>query len=571
MEIFGFPTLRSFLKRSNIDEEGFVGEAIASARSAGIRVTPDNAMQICTVFACIRARTESLAALPMMLYKRTSDGGREPDPEHPVSRIFKRANRWQSWQDFSEMLGWHLDLRGNALAEIIRTKGAAIAELIPLNPDLTLAKIDKQGELYYETRNEAGQTRILAPEDIFHIKIFSSDGINGTTAINHQRMLMETAMAQENYSASMFKNGTALSGVLKHPAKFKDKKAQDRVLDSWRKAYSGPRNAGKVAILEEGLTWEKISMTAVDAQFTDQVLRTSQRVCGVLRVPGHKVGDLTNAKYANIETQNIDFVTDSLVPYGERWQAEIWWKLLSEKEQVSYFAEILYYALLKGDQKSRNEALKIQREQGIISTNEWRRIENMNPLGDADGGGLRIVPINFQNIEFAKDRPVDNTATKTPTEPAKKAEGKTRPLNFERTEGRFLELFSEHFDVYLIKQQNSMRSAAKKGNLETALPQIRSEQKEFLTLRLAPAAQLFIDLAAREMQDRGENCIEPEFFDVESQKVVEKFAKFYSDRALENELSAKERAIYSQKLGKEFTAAVKAAAKKEVSQDAQIV
>ncbi len=496
MEIFGFPTIRSLINRNEPISEGgeFVSAAIASARSAGIRVTNDNASQICAVFACIRARAESLAAITINLYKKDKNGGREIASDHPLSIIFKRPNPWQSWQDYCEMLSWHLDLRGNCFAEIYRTKGGAVTALVPLNPDTTVCKLDEAGEHYYEVNRRNGKTDILDPFDVFHIKIFSNDGLNGVSAITHQKMLMETAMAQEQFSSNMFKNGTALSGILKHPAKFKDKKAQDRVLKSWRDAYSGARNAGKVAILEEGMGWEKISMTAVDAQFTAQMLQSTQRICGVLRVPGHKIGDLSNSKYANIETQNLDFVTDSLVPYGERWQAEIWWKLLSEKERVDYFAEFLYYSLLKGDQKGRNEALKIQREQGIIDTNEWRRIENMNPIEDAEGGKLRIVPINFQSMKFALERPEPAAPAKEPAPAKKESKSVADIAGFEEN---FLNIFAEQVQATLTKWQNAERSAIKKGAEKSEIRNLRAEQSDFLEKRLAFQVELFCNLRER--------------------------------------------------------------------------
>lgn len=484
MKIFG-KTFFSGTKRSEDggdDSDDHLYDILNAGAGSGIVITEENVQQIVAVYACIRVTAESLGTLPIPVYERQKDGGRERADSHPVAAILRRPNPWQSRQDFIEMMTWHLELRGNAYARIDRNRGNRVVRLVPLHPDRTSPQLLDDGSVVYEFLDKNGRKIVYPQNEIFHIKMHSQNGLVGTTPIGQQADALEAMVQMSKYSLNTFKNGASLSGVLTHPGRFKDKETQKRVLSSWNAAYSGAKNAGKVAILEEGMTWSKMGMTAQDAQFLDQKRLSIQEVCSMFRVPPHKIGDLSSAKYANIETQNIEFVTDTLLPFAERWEAEIEYKLFDEQEREKYYSEFLFAALLRGDQKSRNEALQIQRLNGIITTNEWRRLENMNPIGTE--GDIRIVPMNMEDLKLASV-PKNPQAAPTPKAEAAPVKKEVKKSSDEP----FINLFTDQIDLILTKQGNAVRKAAKGENYSGWVAEFLPKHKELVSERLGPTIE----------------------------------------------------------------------------------
>lgn len=414
MNVFGFPTFRRlFTKRAETpgDDHDSWYETALGRSASGIFVTPESAMKECAVYACVRLIAETLATLPLITYKRLDGGGKVRDPQHPLYRILhNEPNRWQSSLEFIEMLTAHCLLRGNAYAEVFRSNRDAVEQLVPLHPENVEVTLTPEGEILYLHRSNNGAKRVIFSRDMLHIKGLSSDGLVGISPIQVNADTIANAQAQEEYQGKLFSQFGRPGGILTHPGKIGDEDQFKRIKDSWQQAHAGIHNAHKVAILEEGMEWKQIGMTSADAQYIENRKFSLEQIARVFRVQPHKIGDLEHATFSNIEHQSIEFVTDTILPWAKRWEGAVWRTLFSEKDKENHFAEFLLDGLLRGDAKSRNEALQIQRMNGIINADEWRAIENLNPLPNG-AGQIYLVPLNMVDATKATDATADDDAT----------------------------------------------------------------------------------------------------------------------------------------------------------------
>jgi HK97 family phage portal protein len=363
---------------------------------SGESVTPTRAMQQAAVFTCVRVLGESVAQLPFNLYRSRDDGGSDKMTTHPLYRLLHyQPNEWQTSFEFREYLMACLNLRGNFYAfknYVGSGRNRKIAELLPLHPDTVTVVQDEKRNILYEVQIPNAAKQTVPQKNMLHIKGLSLDGVAGVSPIRYQREAIGLAMAAEKHGARVFKNGARPSVILKHPGSLTDEAAQ-RLKNNWETAYGG-ENVGKTAVLENGMGVETISMTNEDAQYLETRKFQRSEIAGIYRVPAHLVNDLEKATFSNIEHQSVNFVVHSLNPWLVRIEQAIWRDLLTPEEQAEgYYTRFNVDGLLRGDSKSRAEALKIQRENGIINANEWRALENMNPI---DGGDVYLTPLNMR-------------------------------------------------------------------------------------------------------------------------------------------------------------------------------
>lgn len=381
------------------------------ATDSGMRVSPEAAMQLSAVFACVRVCSETLGSLPLVVYRRLPDGGKERANDHPLYKLLHdRPNIWQSSMEFVEMMQAHLELRGNGFSLIKPGPTGAIDQLIPLHPDRVNVYRLPNGRLRYQVRDwYDGAVRNYAMEEIFHLRGMSSDGMVGMGPIAVQREVIGTALALQEYSARFFANDAQPRGLLEHPGKLAPEVYQ-RLKNSWQESQTGA-NRHKAAILEEGLKYTPISLNNKDSQFLEARQFSRSDICGFFRVPPHKIGDLSKSAFSNIEQQSIEFVTDNQRPRAVRWERRIQLDLLDPLELndgEEYFAEFLMDALIRGDIKSRYDAYGIARTNGWLSVNEIRRKENENPI---KGGDEYLRPLNMVPVGTPGPDPVDETTT----------------------------------------------------------------------------------------------------------------------------------------------------------------
>ena len=366
--------------------------------AAGKSVTASTAIQMSTVYACVRVIAETIASLPLHVYQNQGEGSVKA-PEHPLYRILHdEPNAEMTSFVWRETMLTHLLLWGNAYCQIIRSGRSQILGLYPLLPDHMEVDRDSAGTLTYTYSTSGGQTVKLRPEDVLHIPGLGFDGIMGYSPIALEKNAIGLGLAAEEYGSKFFSNGARPSGILTHPNTVKDPK---KLRDSWNAAYGGSNNSGRVAVLEENMSYTPISMPNSEAQFLETRKFQVSEICRIYRVPPHMVGDLEHATFSNIEHQSISFAVHTIRPWVVRLEQAMNRALFSDKEKGIFYVRFNMDGLMRGDYKSRMEGYAIGRQNGWMSANDIRELENMNPIPDADGGNEYLVNGNMVRIAQA--------------------------------------------------------------------------------------------------------------------------------------------------------------------------
>ena len=375
--------------------------------AAGKVVNERTAMQTTAVYACVRILAESIAGLPLHVYAYKGQG-KERMPAHPLYFLLHDApNPEMTSFVFRETLMTHLLLWGNAYAQILRDGMGRVIGLYPLLPDrMDVGRDSKTGELYYlytrsteENPNckEAGQIR-LRRTDVLHIPGLGFDGLVGYSPIAMAKTAIGIALATEEYGATFFQNGARPAGVLEHPGVVKD---PEKLRESWHSVYGGTKNVGKIALLEEGVKYQQIAIPPEEAQFLQTRKFQIDEIARLYRVPPHMVGDLEKSSFSNIEQQSLEFVKYTLNPWVVRWEQALQKALLSNGERKDYSIRFNVDGLLRGDYKSRMEGYAIGRQNGWLSANDIRCLEDMNPINADEGGDLYLINGNMTKLKDA--------------------------------------------------------------------------------------------------------------------------------------------------------------------------
>ena len=393
--------------------------------TAGKYVNERSAMQMTAVYSCVRILAEAVAGLPLHLYKYTESGGKEKAIDHPLYLLLHdEPNPEMSSFVFRETLMTHLLLWGNAYAQIIRNGKNEVIALYPLMPNKMSVDRDEHGQLYYtyqrsneEAPTMKGSSVILKPSDVLHIPGLGFDGLVGYSPIAMAKNAIGMAIACEEFGAKFFANGAAPSGVLEHPGTIKD---PSRVRDAWQSQFGGSSNSGKVAVLEEGMKYTPISISPEQAQFLETRKFQINEIARIFRVPPHMVGDLEKSSFSNIEQQSLEFVKYTLDPWVIRWEQSIMRSLLTPEEKKTYYAKFNLDGLLRGDYQSRMNGYAIGRQNGWMSANDIRELENLDRIPEEEGGDLYLINGNMLPMKnagaFANTTPTDDGKEETPDE-----------------------------------------------------------------------------------------------------------------------------------------------------------
>jgi len=384
--------------------------------SAGKTVTERSAMQMTAVYSCVRILAEAIAGLPLHLYRYKKDGGKEKAIDHPLYLLLHdEPNPEMSSFVFRETLMTHLLLWGNAYAQIIRNGKNEVVALYPLMPNKMTVDRDEHGQLYYtyqrsndEAATMKGSTVILKPSDVLHIPGLGFDGLVGYSPIAMAKNAIGMAIACEEYGAKFFANGAAPGGVLEHPGTIKD---PQRVRESWQSTFGGSGNANKIAVLEEGMKYTPIGISPEQAQFLETRKFQINEIARIFRVPPHMVGDLEKSSFSNIEQQSLEFVKYTLDPWVIRWEQSLMRALLAQEEKNEYFVKFNLEGLLRGDYQSRMNGYAIARQNGWMSANDIRELENQDRIPAEEGGDLYLINGNMlpmANAGAFATTPTDN-------------------------------------------------------------------------------------------------------------------------------------------------------------------
>ena len=374
--------------------------------TSGKAVTERSAMQMTAVYSCVRILAEAVAGLPLNLYRYTEDGGKEKAIDHPLYLLLHdEPNPEMSSFVFRETLMTHLLLWGNAYAQVIRNGKGEVIALYPLMPNKMMVDRDERGQLYYsyqrgndEAVRSKDQTVILRPSDVLHIPGLGFDGLVGYSPIAMAKNAIGMAIACEEYGAKFFANGAAPGGVLEHPGTIKD---PQRVRESWQSTFGGSGNANKIAVLEEGMKYTPIGISPEQAQFLETRKFQINEIARIFRVPPHMVGDLEKSSFSNIEQQSLEFVKYTLDPWVTRWEQSIQRSLLTQEEKAAYFVKFNLEGLLRGDYQSRMQGYAIGRQNGWMSANDIRELENLDRIPAEEGGDLYLINGNMLPLKDA--------------------------------------------------------------------------------------------------------------------------------------------------------------------------
>ena len=368
--------------------------------TSGKTVTERSAMQMTAVYSCVRILAEAVAGLPLHLYRYNDSGGKEKAIDHPLYRLLHdEPNPEMSSFVFRETLMTHLLLWGNAYSQVIRNGKGEVIALYPLMPNRMTVDRDQNGHLYYRYRTTSddaptmeGSCVTLPPNQVLHIPGLGFDGVVGYSPIAMAKNAIGMAIACEEYGAKFFANGAQPGGVLEHPGTIKD---PQRVRESWQNTFGGSGNANKIAVLEEGMKYTPISISPEQAQFLETRKFQINEIARIFRVPPHMVGDLEKSSFSNIEQQSLEFVKYTLDPWVVRWEQTLFRALFTDSEKKEYFFKFNLEGLLRGDYATRMSGYATARQNGWLSANDIRELENLDRIPAEDGGDLYLINGNM--------------------------------------------------------------------------------------------------------------------------------------------------------------------------------
>jgi HK97 family phage portal protein len=353
---------------------------------SGAEVTELTALGVSAYYACIRVIAEDLSSLPLPVYERLDPRGKRRATKHRLySIVHDEPNAWMTSMvrretELYHVLGW-----GNAYSFIEKDGANNVMAIWPLRPDMTCAEI-YEGRLRYRTKlfKDPEKEEIFAPEEVLHIPGLGFDGLRGYTTAHLMRQSLGLTIALEESGARYFGNGAQHGVALEHPRQLSEA-AQARLKSNWIGTHGGLSKRHLPAILEEGMKVSKLGIPPDESQFIETRQFQVTETCRFFRMQPHKIAHLINATFSNIEHQAIEHVVDTLRPWAVRTEQEYNRKLFSSQQRGRFFVEHLFDGLLRGDAKTRADALAVRRQNGTINADEWREIENENPLPDGQG------------------------------------------------------------------------------------------------------------------------------------------------------------------------------------------
>jgi len=377
--------------------------------TSGKTVNERTAMQTTAVYACVRILAEAIAGLPLHVYRYRLDGGKERVALHPLYYLLhNEPNPEMTSFVFRETLMSHLLLWGNAYAQIVRNGRGQTVALYPLLPNKMEVSRAQNGELVYTYYRDADESGLkpkggyvtLRKDEVLHIPGLGFDGLIGYSPIAMAKNAIGMSLATEEYGAAFFANGANPGGVLEHPGVIKD---IQRVKDSWNSAYQGSANAHRVAVLEEGMKFQAIGIPPEQAQFLETRKFQINEIARIFRVPPHMVGDLEKSSFSNIEQQSLEFVKYTLDPWVVRWEQSLQQSLILPSEKPSLFIKFNLDGLLRGDYQSRMTGYATGRQNGWLSANDIRELEDLNRIPAEEGGDLYLVNGNMLPLSQASN------------------------------------------------------------------------------------------------------------------------------------------------------------------------
>lgn len=383
----------------NTDVKSWIG---GHPTASGMKVNEHTALRHVTVYSCVRVRSETFGMLPISIYRRRRNGkGRDEADTHPLyDKIKTSPNSEMTSLTWRETMNGHLDLSGNCYSIITHNNRGQVIDLYPWPwTDIQPRRNEKTRKIEYHL-NDRGKTEILPAERVFHVPGLGFDGVMGYSIIRMAQEAVGVGMAISEFSARFFSQGMNVGSVFQTD-EVMEQEAVDELRAQLIEKGSGLANSWMPFILHSGLKFARIPMPLTDAQFIENIKLNREEICGLFRVPPHLIADLTRSTNNNIEHQSIEYVIYSMLPLITRFEQTMNWKLFTPMERAAgYYVKLNVDALLRGDSKARAEYLSKKRQNGVINANEWRELDDENPI-DGVAGTAYLVNGSMISTETA--------------------------------------------------------------------------------------------------------------------------------------------------------------------------
>jgi HK97 family phage portal protein len=396
--------------------------ASSNRTPSGVRVTADNSMACSAYTACIRVISDAVSSLPLHLFEKLPDGGKEKVSSHPLYRLLHtQPNPWQTAQEFRDwMTGMYLHY-GASYAEIRPGARGAVSELWPLHSSRMEVERLENGSVRYLYREPDGRQTQYSQEQIFALRFTTEDGVKPIPTYRLFANVIGLAKALEDHASTYFGNG-ARPGVILESDNPIPVEAAEQLRQNWERIHRGADRAFRTCVLPNGVKAHELSGSNEAAQMLESRQFSVIEICRLFRVPPHLIQELTRSTYSNIEVQGTEFVQHCLLPHLKRWEAAIARDLIVDDER--YFAEHSVSGLLRGDHTSRASYYVSALQNGWMTINEVRELENLNPI---DGGDVHFVPMNMQTLEQMTEEPEPAPEPEPPQPPEPPAEPEPEP------------------------------------------------------------------------------------------------------------------------------------------------
>jgi len=367
---------------------------------SGSIVDGETAHNFSAFFSGVFQISQSIGSCSCQVFDKLADAGKKPAFFNPVyNLLFRKANPYMNSFIWKEMMQHHAIVWGNGYSYIEKDGAYRPKALWPLYPDRMKVEINDKGKPEYIYRNpKTNSDHVYKWDEVFHLAGFGYDGLSGYSLLNLHKEAIGLGLSQQEFTERFISNGANISGIFIHPGRFKDEKAVENIKKSIREKYSGLRNSGRFMVLQENMDFKPLSMPLADAQFLESKVFQIQEIARILNIPPHKLKDMSNATYSNIEHQQIEYITDTIRPWAERWEAAIDTQLLSrdaQKGQKRTFAQFDLNQLIRGDTKTQADALKTLRYAGALNADEMREDLGRNPIENETVGEMYWMPVNM--------------------------------------------------------------------------------------------------------------------------------------------------------------------------------
>lgn len=366
------------------------GAFVPGPTAAGLAVTPASSENLATVLACVNAVASALASLPALVY-RVGGAGRTEEAAHPVARLIRRPNAHQTWPDFIEFLLAQALLRGNALAVIESDYAGRPVALVPVPWGAVAPVLLPSGRLAYDVVaaspvwGASAAPRRYLDSEVLHLRDRSDDGLLGRSRLSRAAEVLGSALALQEWSGSVWRNGATPRGVIEMDKKFSDDGVAARIRRQVEDIYSGSRNAGRVAILEAGMKWQSVSISPEDAEVLASRRFTVEELCRLFNVPPPIVQAYQFNTFTNAAQASLWFAQLTLMPWARKLEAEFARSVFGA--DAAHALEIDMSGLMRGDYEARWKAHEIAVRNQILSAEEVREVEGWNPRGRETSAG----------------------------------------------------------------------------------------------------------------------------------------------------------------------------------------